>query len=140
MESGTVLLSDNVSKALSSRSGIFMNECTDQAHPVNYAAVAQIIKVDGLLYHASQLARVLEQELKEQVLPLPQVGNVRGAVLFWGVEFVRDKQTRQPFEDKGLPRLFMVWGWNWVCKYTYLKAWLVAPSEIPSFSSRCIIA
>jgi len=100
-----VSLSDNVSNALSSRSGVIMNKCKDQAHPVDYAAALSVDKSsknEGPLYPTSQLARVLEQELKEQVLPLPHVGSVRGAGLFRRVESVQDMQTRQPFEKLGV--------------------------------------
>ena len=32
---------------------------------------------------------------------LPHVGNIRGAGLFWGVEFIKDTSTREPFEKSG---------------------------------------
>ena len=99
-----VLTSKKVADVLSTGSGTFMNGFTYQAHPVSCAAalaVQTIIKEDRLLVRAAHLGKLLERLLSEQVAPLPHVGNVRGAGLFWGVEFVRDTGTKEAFEKSG---------------------------------------
>ena len=39
-----------------------------------------------------------------KLAPLPHVGNIRGAGLFWGVEFVEDKSTKTPFKKTGFAK------------------------------------
>lgn len=40
--------------------------------------------------------------LKSEILPLPLVGDVRGRGVFWSIEFVKNKETKETFslEDK----------------------------------------
>ena len=99
-----VLASKKVADVLSSGSGIFINGFTYQAHPISCAAalaVQTIIKEDGLLVRAAHLGKLLERLLLQKVAQLPHVGNIRGAGLFWGVEFVRDTDTKDAFEKLG---------------------------------------
>jgi adenosylmethionine-8-amino-7-oxononanoate aminotransferase len=48
--------------------------------------------------NVSEQGAYLSQLLLERVAPLKYVGNVRGKGLFWGIELVRDKETKKPFE------------------------------------------
>ena len=50
---------------------------------------------------------LLASLLRAEVLPHKNVGDVRGMGLFWGVEIVQDKETKQPFafEDKHADRV-----------------------------------
>jgi adenosylmethionine-8-amino-7-oxononanoate aminotransferase len=41
----------------------------------------------------------------EKLLDLPVVGDVRGAGYFYGIELVKDKQTRETFDDEECERL-----------------------------------
>lgn len=99
-----VIISKKVADVLKSGSGSFMNGFTYQAHPVSCAAslaVQTVIKEDNLLLNAAHLGKLLERMLLDKVSPLPHVGNIRGAGLFWGVEFVRDKTSKEAFEKLG---------------------------------------
>lgn len=40
---------------------------------------------------------MLEKSLKDLLGDHPNVGNIRGRGLFWGIEFVADKKTSRPF-------------------------------------------
>jgi hypothetical protein len=40
---------------------------------------------------------ILGKLLKRHLLPLAQVGDVRGKGFMWGIEIVKDKKTRMPF-------------------------------------------
>jgi len=99
-----VLVSKKVADVLASGSGTFRNGFTYQAHPTSCAgalAVQTIIKENNLLTHAAQLGKILATLLLEKVAPLSHVGNIRGAGLFWGIEFVKDKTTKEPFDKAG---------------------------------------
>ena len=73
---------------------------TYQAHPVSCAsslAVLRILKRDGLVERCREMGVVLEGLLKERLGDRKYVGNIRGRGLFWGVEFVKDRDSREPF-------------------------------------------
>jgi adenosylmethionine-8-amino-7-oxononanoate aminotransferase len=56
-----------------------------------------------LLENVKKQGGLLESLLKEQLLPMEIVGDVRGRGLFWGLELVKDKATKTPFErDQGV--------------------------------------
>jgi adenosylmethionine-8-amino-7-oxononanoate aminotransferase len=99
-----VMVSKKVADVLASGTGTFVNGFTYQAHPTCCAAalaVQTVIKDDNLLQRSAELGRQLEHRLKDKVAPLPHVGDVRGAGLFWGVEFVKDKNTKCAFGKTG---------------------------------------
>lgn len=83
-----------------------MHGQTYQAYPVSCAAaleVQKIIQEENLLENVRKQGAYLQQLLQEQVGPHPHVGNIRGNGLFWGLEFVTDKTTKEPFSrDLGI--------------------------------------
>lgn len=46
------------------------------------------------------MGALLEKTLKELLGDHPNVGNIRGRGLFWGIEFVADKGTSRPFPSE----------------------------------------
>lgn len=99
-----VLVSKKVVDILAARSGAFVNGFTYQSHPTCCAAalaVQTIIKDDKLLTRAADLGRDLSNLMMKILGPLPHVGDIRGAGVFWGLEFVQDKTTRAPFSQTG---------------------------------------
>ena len=40
----------------------------------------------------------LETRLSERLVGRREVGEIRGRVLFWAVEFLRDRETKEPFD------------------------------------------
>ncbi|KAF5253742.1 hypothetical protein FANTH_1434 [Fusarium anthophilum] len=76
---------------------------TYQAHPVSCAAalaIQKIIRRDNLVTRAATLGARLHKSLVEIFQDLEFVGNIRGRGLFWGIEFVKDKKTKTPFDTK----------------------------------------
>lgn len=57
----------------------------------------KIIKEEKLLDNAQKMGKLLSQRLTESLSQHPHVGNIRGRGLFWGVELVANKETREPF-------------------------------------------
>jgi adenosylmethionine-8-amino-7-oxononanoate aminotransferase len=96
---GAVLVSARVVAAFERGSGAFMHGFTYQAHPVCTAAgnaVLDHLESHQLFDRVSPAAR----NLRDVLSPLqshPHVGDIRGLGLLLGIEFVKDKGTREPF-------------------------------------------
>jgi taurine--2-oxoglutarate transaminase len=78
----------------------FAHGHTYEAHPMTLApAVATIHEMQrlGLIERANKIGAYLGEKLKALSARHPSIGDVRGIGLFWAVELVRDKQTKQPF-------------------------------------------
>jgi 4-aminobutyrate aminotransferase-like enzyme len=59
-------------------------------------AVLDVIDEEGLLENAHGVGRHLERSLAELANEHPIIGDVRGSGLFWGIDLVRDRESRQP--------------------------------------------
>src|SRR6202041_2774731 len=71
------------------------------AHPVACAAaleVQRIIREDNLVSNVQVMGRRLEAALQERVGNHRHVGDIRGRGLFWALEFVTDRATKQVFD------------------------------------------
>jgi adenosylmethionine-8-amino-7-oxononanoate aminotransferase len=98
---GGILVHGRVIAGLAAGSGAFMHGHTYQAHPVACAAavaVQQVIAEDGLLDNVRAMGALLEQRLVERFGNHRHVGDIRGRGLFWAVEFVTDRATKEPFD------------------------------------------
>ncbi|WP_435256293.1 aspartate aminotransferase family protein [Streptomyces althioticus] len=73
---------------------------TYSGHPLACAAAVATINVmeeEGLVENAASLgASVVGPGLRELAERHPSVGEVRGTGMFWAVELVRDRETREP--------------------------------------------
>jgi hypothetical protein len=96
---GAVLVSPRVVEAFERGSGAFIHGFTYQAHPVSTAAgnaVLDYLEAHKLFDRVTSAAG----NLRGALAPLqahPNVGDIRGLGLLLGIEFVRDKATREPF-------------------------------------------
>ncbi len=96
---GAVLVSARVAEAFERGSGAFMHGFTYQAHPVCTAAgnaVLDYLESQKLFDRVVPAGKNLRDALST-LLSHPHVGDVRGLGLLLGVEFVKDKSTREPF-------------------------------------------
>ncbi|RDV04686.1 aspartate aminotransferase family protein [Undibacter mobilis] len=59
-------------------------------------AVLEVIESEQLMANSVAVGNYLRTALADLARPYPQIGDVRGAGLFAGVEFVKDQSTRQP--------------------------------------------
>ncbi|KAF4834012.1 putative aminotransferase [Colletotrichum tropicale] len=95
-----LLMNQRVADALTSGTGAFSHGHTYQGHPVGCAAaleVQRIVREDNLIENVRLQGALLEKLLHEHLDEHPYVGNIRGRGLFWGIEFVSDKATKEPF-------------------------------------------
>jgi hypothetical protein len=97
---GAVLVAPNVVEAFERGSGSFKHGFTYQAHPVATAAgnaVLDYIEAHNLFARVTPAA----EALRDALAPLSshrRVGEIRGLGLLVGIEFVRDKGAREPFD------------------------------------------
>lgn len=77
----------------------FAHGHTYEAHPMTLApAVATIHEMQrlGLVERANKIGEYLGEKLKALPARHPSIGDVRGIGLFWAVELVKNKETKQP--------------------------------------------
>ncbi len=99
-----LVISERIVAPFIERQGRFVHGLTYQNHPVASAAglaVLGIIEREGLVENAAVQGAHLEARLRDLVGTLPIVGELRGKGLLWGMELVRDRATKEPF-DKAL--------------------------------------
>ncbi|KAL5349525.1 hypothetical protein ACLOAV_005820 [Pseudogymnoascus australis] len=95
-----VIVGKNVIEVIERGTGGFIHGQTYQAHPVACAAalaVQRIIRRDNLLSNVCERGLYLSEQLREKLGSHRYVGDIRGMGLFWGIEFVQDKDTKLPF-------------------------------------------
>ena len=103
---GGVIISDKISATFKDR--VYPGGLTYSGHPLACAsAVASIniFKEEGIIDHARMLGDdVIGPELRKIQEKHPSVGEVRGLGVFWAVELVKNRETREmlvPFNAAG---------------------------------------
>ena len=98
---GAVLAQKRIVDAMAAGTGFFQHGHTYLGHPVGCAAalaVQQVIERDGLLEKARARGESLRARLAARFGNHPHVGDIRGRGLFFGLELVRDRATKVPFD------------------------------------------
>jgi adenosylmethionine-8-amino-7-oxononanoate aminotransferase len=101
---GAMLASTGIIDTIRQGSGAFQHGHTYLAHPLACAAaleVQRIISEERLLDNVKALGGQLERRLTERFGNHRHVGDIRGRGLFWAIELVADRGSREPF-DPGL--------------------------------------
>ena len=104
---GAMIASERLFEPFRSGTASFLHGYTFGGHPVS-AAVAManldIFEREGLNDHVHRQSPAFRATL-EKLLDLPIVGDVRGEGFFFGIEMVKDKATKQTFDDDESERL-----------------------------------
>jgi adenosylmethionine-8-amino-7-oxononanoate aminotransferase len=90
-----------VVNALQHGTGAFSHGQTYQGHPLACRAALQvqcIIRDSNLIDNVREQGALLGRLLQKKLADHPFVGNIRGRGLFWGIEFVKRKDTKAPFD------------------------------------------
>ncbi|MDO5289439.1 MAG: aspartate aminotransferase family protein [Pseudomonadota bacterium] len=98
---GAVLAQKKIVDAMAAGSGFFQHGHTYLGHAVACAAalaVQRVIERDQLLPQVRQNAVLLQAMLAEKFQNHPNVGDIRGRGFFWGIELVRERATKTPFD------------------------------------------
>ena len=98
---GAMLCSEEIYEQIENGSGFFQHGHTYLGHPVacaaGHAVVSAIIERD-LVKRCREQGQKLQTLLVEEFRDHPHVGDVRGRGLFRGLELVRDRRTKEPFD------------------------------------------
>ncbi|MFP3465201.1 aspartate aminotransferase family protein [Leifsonia sp. SIMBA_070] len=104
---GATIISDRLYEPFKHGNTSFYHGYTFGGHPVS-AAVAldnlDIFEEERLNERVRENSPLFRAEL-EKLLDLPIVGDVRGAGYFFGIELVKDKNTKETFDDDESERL-----------------------------------
>ena len=104
---GAMIASDRLFEPFKQGTNYFAHGYTFGGHPVS-AAVAlanlDIFEREGLNAHVQANEGAFRATL-EKLLDLPIVGDVRGDGYFYGIELVKDKATKETFDDDEAERL-----------------------------------
>jgi adenosylmethionine-8-amino-7-oxononanoate aminotransferase len=104
---GAMIASDRLMEPYLHGNTSFAHGYTFGGHPVS-AAVAlanlDIFEREGINEHVRDKEGEFRTTL-EKLLDLPLVGDVRGAGFFYGIELVKDKATKETFDDEESERL-----------------------------------
>lgn len=100
MPVAAMLAGKKVVAALEKGTGAFSHGQTYQGHPLACCAaleVQRIIKADNLVANVRRQGALMERLLRQRLGVHWAVGDIRGSGLFWGIEFVLDKESKRSF-------------------------------------------
>jgi len=98
---GAVLVSGDIFAVIRDGSGAFRHSHTYMGHPTACAAalaVQRAVQDRGLLENVRIQGAAFQQALTERLGNQAYLGDIRGRGLFWGVELVADRMTKEPFD------------------------------------------
>ncbi len=102
---GAVLVRKSVADAFLGEGPGFLYGLTFGGHPVSCAAALanlDIMLEEDLPGRARETGAYLRSQLEAAFADHPNVGEIRGAGLFLGVELVKDRETKATFHDSVL--------------------------------------
>ena len=104
---GAMIASDRLFEPFNDGKTVFGHGYTFGGHPVSSAvalANLDIFEREGINAHVKEMAPAFRSTL-EKLYDLPIVGDVRGEGFFYGIELVKDKTTKETFNDEESERL-----------------------------------
>ncbi len=96
-----VIIDDRIGRTFAVNGATFAHGFTMANNPVSCAAciaVLDIIEKEGLIERSEQMGQYLHQQAREKLSYHPTVGDIRGKGLLMGIEMVKDKETKAPFD------------------------------------------
>jgi adenosylmethionine-8-amino-7-oxononanoate aminotransferase len=98
---GAVVASDRVIEPFMRDTSMYSHGITFGGHPVQSAVALkniEIMKREQIVEHVAETQDEVRATL-EQLLELPIAGDLRGTGFFYALELVKDKETRETFDD-----------------------------------------
>ncbi|KAK4167540.1 putative aminotransferase YodT [Cladorrhinum sp. PSN259] len=101
MPASALLVSLKITSVMNAQQRVFTHGHTYQNHPVVASvalAVQRTVQKQNLVANALKMGELLGKRLKYELGNHQNVGDIRGRGLFWGIEFVKNKATKEPFD------------------------------------------
>ena len=98
---GAMLCSGEIYDTIANGTGFFQHGHTYLAHPCATAAGLAVVKAileRGLLDRVKDMGEKLQAALVAEFGQHPHVGDIRGRGLFRGIEIVKNRETKEPFD------------------------------------------
>jgi adenosylmethionine-8-amino-7-oxononanoate aminotransferase len=116
---GAMIASDKLMEPFLTEGQMFAHGYTFGGHPVSTAVALknlEIFEEEKILEHVRANEAAFRSTL-ERLTDLPIVGDVRGDGYFYGIELVKDRETRESFTDEECERLL----YGFVSKQLYAE-------------------
>lgn len=98
---GAMLCTSKIHDAIRDGSGFFQHGHTYVGHPVACAAALAVVERlvdDNVVGCVTSKGLAMQTALVQRMGQHPNVGDIRGEGLFLGIELVKDRETKEPFE------------------------------------------
>ena len=98
---GAMIVSDRIAEPFVGTGESFLHGITFAGHPVSCAVALANLKIfedEDIVGHV-QANEVAFRAALDDLMDLPIVGDIRGEGYFYGIELVRDRDTRSSFSD-----------------------------------------
>ena len=99
---GATICTDKIYAAIKNGSGFFQHGHTYLGHPMAAAAANAVLDVlldDNILENVNVMGHQFKHALDTKFGQHTHVGDIRGRGLFYGIELVEDRETKEPFSS-----------------------------------------
>ena len=100
---GCVIFTNKIYETFSEGSKVFIHGFTYMSNPLScaiaYAVISYLLK-NKLVEKSAELGETLGRKLNALYEHHKSIGDIRGKGLFYGVEFVQDRETKKPFPSE----------------------------------------
>jgi len=96
-----VIIAGKIGQVFTEKGASFIHGFTMEGNPVSAVAcltVLDIIEKEGLVERSARLGEYFFQRGRERLSHHPAVGDIRGKGLLMGIELVKNKETKEPFD------------------------------------------
>jgi adenosylmethionine-8-amino-7-oxononanoate aminotransferase len=103
MPMACVGITEEIYEGMTKRDTPFAHVYTYGGHPVSCAVALKTIEIlirENLIEKAAETGRYVQGRLSNIQKQLPYVGDVRGSGLYFGIELVANKDTKEPFDPE----------------------------------------
>jgi len=96
-----VIIDRKIGEVFTEKGANFTHGFTMEGNPVSATAslaVLDIIEKEGLIERSARLGEYLFKRGREKLLHHPAIGDIRGKGLLMGIELVKNRKTKEPFD------------------------------------------